>query len=137
MSYDDYEDEYDTSKFDHRESRAAPNPKAAVKAYQDRSIRALIEKPEFFTNPDHVAKVNIIKDMVDDFLPVNQAVYVERVLTGKGANKKAHTSIKVRNPTFPNSLSQSEKKRRFYDVLVAAGVGKPELRYDSYIFRIF
>ena len=126
----------DQDRFVSLASYETENKLAAVRAYQNRSLNALIEMPEFFTNPEHVAKVEKIKEMVDDFLPVNQAVYIERVLVGKGAKKVAHTSIKVRNPSFPN-VSFSEKKRRFYDVLESVGIEKAELRYDSYIFRIF
>lgn len=109
---------------------------AARNATMDAARRSNIaahNNKDFFDNPEHVARVDGVKQIVEDFFPAKRAVYVNK----RGIGRKPFTVVKVEQPDFPNHLTQAEKDAKFYtplkDLKVEVVFAKGS---NSYLLRI-
>ena len=102
---------------------------------EERSEMALEKFPDFFTNPDHLKKVDEVIRIVTDFFPIKKGVYTNR----RVGNRKTgpFTTVKIDDPVFPNWLKQSEKDELYYNPLDALGVIRHYNKgTNSYILHI-
>lgn len=99
-----------------------------------RSRQALDQHADFFDNPEHVRRVEAVRAILDDFLPIRKELYVNR----RGLNtRKPFTVIKVESPQFPNSLPRSEREARYHKPLRDLGVEiRLSVNTNSYLYRI-
>lgn len=96
-------------------------PEDGVAAYIDAKVRsnfAARDNPDFFLDPDHIAKVNEVKAIVDRFFRIKKNIYVNH----RANRGNPFTTVKVDNPQFPNSLTQSAKNVTYYKPLEKLGV---------------
>lgn len=107
---------------------------AAIDA-QTRSTRAVEMHEDFFTDPQHVDRVEQTKSIVKSFFN-GSAVYVNQ--RGLGTHsKRPFTVVKVEKPLFPNGLTQAQKDATLYDPLKALNVEVVFAKgSNSYLFRI-
>jgi len=99
-----------------------------------RSREALEQHPDFFSDPEHVRRVEAVRAILDDFLPIRKAVYVNR----RGLNtRKPRTVIKVESPAFPNALPRAERERRYHKPLRELGVEiRLSVHTNSYLYSV-
>lgn len=99
-----------------------------------RSREALEQHADFFNDPEHQRRVDAVRAILDDFMPIRRELYVNR----RGLNtRKPRTVIKLERPVFPNNLPRSEREARYHKPLRDLGV---EVRYsvntNSYLYSI-
>jgi len=108
-------------------------PGAVADDVSEREARAHARYPTFFNNPAHIARVQQVHAIVDEFFKVRQAVY-ENDRVGHG---KPFTVVKVARPVFPNHLPKAERERVFHKPLKDLGV---EVKFstgtNSYLFYV-
>ena len=99
-----------------------------------RSREALDQHADFFNDPEHQRRVDAVRAVLDDFLPIRKELYVNR----RGLNtKKPRTVIKVESPQFPNHLPRSEREARYHKPLRDLGVEiKLSVNTNSYLYSI-
>ena len=117
------------------ETQVTPGFYAAKSAALDvamRSAQARDIHEDFFSDPEHIRRVDETKQIVKDFFK-GATVYVNQ----RGLGRSPFTVIKVERPLFPNHLSFQDKQDLFYQPLRALDV---EIVFakgsDSYLFRI-
>ena len=111
----------------------AINAKFAAFDAKDKSVKALDKHMDFFSRPEHIATVEAVSKIVQDFFKIKKGFYV----TPRGGKNSPMTVVKVEDPVFPNIMPQAERRERFYNPLEALGV---EIVYskgsNSYLFRV-
>lgn len=106
---------------------------AATKDAQARDREAAEDHAEFFADPDHIARVEAVTNIVNSFFTVKKAVYINR----RGIRRAPFTAVKVEKPNFPNGLTQAQKDATFYAPLRALNVQIVFSKStNSYLFRI-
>lgn len=83
-----------------------------------RNIEAIDEYKGFFMDPEHIDKVDRVKEIVDSFFKVKKAIYINQRPNGG----KPMTVIKVEDPIFPNSMKRADRERLYYKPLEDLGV---------------
>ena len=96
-------------------SRGSFNPLAAYLDAQTRSLEALEEFPEFFTE-DHLERVRQIADICDRFFKVKNGVYVNH----RTGHNKPFSVVKVDSPLFP-AVSLARKQAEYRGPIEALG----------------
>lgn len=115
------------------ETNPVRNRVFVAKDSKKREELAMKKHEKFFSDKEHVLKVELVKNIVESFFKVTNGLYVN----SRPNRDKPFTSIKVANPIFPNDTTQSYRKKYYYDPLKALGV---EIVYakgtDSWIYRV-
>lgn len=83
-----------------------------------RSKKALEDNPAFFDDA-HLALVDQVKLIADNFFKVKKAIYVTH--RGGGNGRAPMTAVKVHQPTWIAGM-QAAKQTEFYDKLDALGI---------------
>ena len=104
---------------------------AAVIDNKIRNAEAIEKHPEFFNDPEHLARIKKARKILDDFFEVKTIYQDSRANRGK-----PFTVLKVTNHTFPR-VSLAEKKRRYRDPLAELDVEiKLAAGTNSYLYYI-
>lgn len=108
------------------------NPAFAVMDVMARSEAAYEKHQKFFDDPDHVARVDATRDILNNFFKVKD-IY-ENMRTGKD---KPFTIIKITNHLFPR-VSFATKDKEYTQPLKELGVDvKFASGTNSYLYRIY
>ena len=122
-------DEEKTINTHHFSKAAAQGAAIDVKV---RSDAAYEQFPEFFDDPDHAARVDTARKILEDFFPVKD-IY-ENMRANRG---KPFTVLKVTNHVFPR-VSFKEKDARYRKPLEELGVKIIfSKNTNSYLYRVF
>ena len=106
---------------------------AVAQDVTERAERAMALYPDFFRDPDHLARVELTREVLLAFFEVHGGIYENQRM----GNRKPFTALKVQRPHFPNHLSKAEREERYHAPLRELGV---EIIFssgtNSYIYRV-
>ena len=91
---------------------------------EDRSEAAREKFPEFFDTPEHLDKIEQVKQIVETFFKIKKAVYVNHRFGTKKSGP--FSTVKIADPAFPNHLSLAERTRLYYAPLDKLGVKRTQ-----------